>query len=98
MGCVREGEGLWRWGDTLLIAGERGPAPNIGELPAPGFRYLTVQVWDCVAEHASVLAHGGTEGRPPTVLGDVVRYSFVLDPDGTLIEMSQRASLTSGHL
>src|SRR5262245_9421197 len=98
MGCVREGEGLWRWGDTLLIAAERGPVANIGELRAPGIRYLTVQVWDCVAEHARVLAHGGREGRPPTVLGEVVRYSFVLDPDGTFIEISQRASLTRGHL
>jgi hypothetical protein len=33
-----------------------------------------------------VLANGGTEGRPPTVVGDVVRYSFVLDPDATFIE------------
>jgi len=98
MGCLREREGVWRCGDTLLIAGERGPVANIGELRAPGFRYLTVQVWDCIAEHAGVLARGGTEGRPPTVLGDTVRYSFVLDPDGTFIEISQRASLTGGHL
>ena len=98
MGFLREREGVWRCGDTLLIAGERGPVANIGELRAPGFRYLTVQVWDCIAEHAGVLARGGTEGRPPTVLGDTVRYSFVLDPDGTFIEISQRASLTGGHL
>jgi len=98
MGCLREREGVWRCGDTLLIAGERGPVANIGELRAPGFRYLTVQVWDCIAEHAGVLARGGTEGRPPTVLGETVRYSFVLDPDGTFIEISQRASLTGGHL
>ena len=32
------------------------------------------------------------------VLGDTVRYSFVRDPDGTYIELSQRASLTGGHL
>ena len=98
MGCLREREGVWRCGDTLLIAGERGPVANIGELRAPGFRYLTVQVWDCIAEHDGVLARGGTEGSPPTALGDTVRYSFVLDPDGTFIEISQRASLTGGHL
>ena len=98
MGCLREREGAWRCGDAVLIAGERGPVANIGELRAPGFRYLTVQVRDCIAEHAGVLARGGTEGRPPTVLGDTVRYSFVLDPDGTFIEISQRASLTGGHL
>jgi lactoylglutathione lyase len=98
MGFLREGEGVWRCGDTLLIAGERGPVANIGVLRAPGFRYLTVQVWDCVAEHAGVLARGGTEGRPPAVLGDTVQCSFVLDPDGTFIEISQRASLTGGRL
>src|SRR5215468_6553969 len=51
LGCLREGEGVWRCGDTLLIAEERGPVANIGGLRAPGFRYLTVQVWDCVTEH-----------------------------------------------
>src|SRR5262249_45547478 len=40
MGCLREGEGVWRCGDTLLIARERGPVANIGGLRAPGFRYL----------------------------------------------------------
>jgi hypothetical protein len=37
-------------------------------------------------------------GRPPVILGDIVPHSFVLDPDGTFIEISQRASLTDGHL
>ena len=31
------------------------------------------------------------------LLGDTVRYSFVRDPDGNFIELSQRASLV-GHL
>src|SRR5262245_53956330 len=98
-GFVREGEGLWRCGDTLFDRGRaRGPVANIEKLRAPGFRYLTVQVWDCIAAHSGVLARGGTEGRPPRLLDDAVRYSFVLDPDGTFIEISQRASLTGGYL
>lgn len=37
---------------------------------------------------------GGDEGRPPATLGKVARISFVKDPDGNWIEISQRASLT----
>jgi len=39
------------------------------------------------------LARGGEEGAPPRLLGDTVRMSFVRDPDGNFIELSQRASL-----
>jgi lactoylglutathione lyase len=40
------------------------------------------------------VARGGTEGRPPLTLGATARISFVRDPDGNWIEISQRASLT----
>jgi lactoylglutathione lyase len=63
-------------------------------LRALGYRYLTVQVWDVDAEHAGIVARGGTEGRPPVTLGTTARVSFVRDPDGNWIEVSQRASLT----
>lgn len=61
---------------------------------APGFRYLTVQVFDVRATHAGILARGGREGRPPVKLGDVAHISFVRDPDGNWIEVSQRKSIT----
>lgn len=98
MGFERVREGQWRCGDTLLLAGERGAVEQTAEWRAPGFRYLTVQVWDCLGEHAGILARGGREGAPPRVLGTTVRYSFVRDPDGTFIEISQRASLTGGDI
>ena len=60
----------------------------------PGYRYTTVQVWDCLAEYAGILARGGTSGGEPRILGETVRYAFVCDPDGNHIEISQRASLT----
>lgn len=91
-------DGVYRCGDSLLIVGAQGKVERCDEWRAPGFRYFTVQVWDCIAEHAGILARGGTEGRAPIVLGDTVRYSFVRDPDGTFIEISQRASLTGGQL
>lgn len=84
----------YRWGDSLVSFEEEPSAVRAGEMRAPGFRYLTVQVWDCDAEHAGFLAQGAEEGRPPTTLGSTARISFIRDPDGNWIEVSQRASLT----
>ena len=89
--------GVYLCGDTrILIVGERR-VTRCDEWRAPGWRYTTVQIRDCVVAHAGVLARGGEEGRAPVVLGDTVRFSFVRDPDGNFIELSQRASLV-GHL
>jgi len=85
--------GAYRCGDTLvMVVGERAVA-RCDDWRAAGWRYTTVQIRDCVAEHAGVLARGGDEGAPPRLLGDTVRMSFVRDPDGNFIELSQRASL-----
>ena len=61
---------------------------------APGYRYMTIQVYDVVGAHAYVLSKGGREGRAPVKLGDVAHISFVRDPDGNWIEISQRKSIT----
>jgi lactoylglutathione lyase len=61
---------------------------------APGYRYLTIQVYDVVSLHAQVLAGGGREGSAPVKLGDVAYISFVRDPDGNWLEISQRKSIT----
>ncbi len=61
---------------------------------ARGFRYLTLQVFDVVGTHRAILDAGGREGRPPVRLGEVAYISFVRDPDGNWIEISQRKSLT----
>ena len=63
-------------------------------MTAQGFRYITIQVRDVDAEHTRIIARGGAEGRPPMTLGTTARISFVRDPDGNWIEVSQRASLT----
>ena len=55
---------------------------------------MTFQVADVVSEHNYVLAHGGQEGMAPERLGDVAYISFVRDPDGNWIEISQRKSIT----
>jgi lactoylglutathione lyase len=81
-------------GDSIITP---TPDPSVSRteaLRAPGYRYITIQVWDVEAEHAGILARGGEEGRPPVTLGATARVSFVRDPDGNWIEISQRASLT----
>lgn len=81
-------------GDTLLRFARDSSAIEAGRMTASGYRYITIQVFDVDGEHAGILARGGTEGAPPRTLGSVARISFVRDPDGNWIEISQRASLT----
>jgi lactoylglutathione lyase len=88
------GEGAFRCGDSLLLVEQDAAAVRTEPLRAPGFRYLTVQVWNVDDEHSGIIERGGAEGRPPTTLGSTARVSFVRDPDGNWIEVSQRASLT----
>ena len=95
----RAGEGRYRCGDSLVVLAEQGKVePRGPHWRGPGYRYTTVQVWDCVAEYQGILARGGTSGGDVRILGETVRYAFVCDPDGNHIEISQRASLTGGRL
>lgn len=59
-----------------------------------GYQYLTVQVWKVDDEHAAFIERGGMEAQEPRTLGTTARISFIQDPDGNWIEISQRASLT----
>ena len=94
LGWQPDGDHRYRCGNTVLLLDHADDVRPVGELRAKGFRYLTAQVWDCDAEHAAILRRGGTEGRPPATLGSTARISFVRDPDGNWLEISQRASLT----
>ena len=64
------------------------------ERAALGYRYMTMQVFDVVETHAQILKLGGVEGSAPVRLGEVAYISFVRDPDGNWIEISQRKSIT----
>src|SRR5262249_6627458 len=66
----------------------------IGSIRAVGFRYCTVQVMNCDAEHQPLLPMGVWDGAAPVTLGKVARIPFIPDPDGNSIEISHRASLT----
>lgn len=99
MGFERVAEGIYRCGDSLVkVIGQGKVEHRADQWRGRGYRYLTVQVFDCVAEYQSILAKGGHGAVEPTVLGDTVRMAFVMDPDGNHIEISQRASLTGGSL
>lgn len=81
-------------GDSVIRIALDTNAPSDATIEGPGYRYLTIQVLSCDAAHAAIVARGGREGRPAVTLGDVARFSFVRDPDGNWIEISQRKSLT----
>lgn len=93
LGLPEPSPGLIRVGDSqiLLEAGDAVPDPV---QRARGYRYVTLQVFDVKATHARILAGGGREGMAPVKLGDVAHISFVRDPDGNWIEISQRKSIT----
>lgn len=94
LGLEPAGSDSYRCGDTVLLFDEVPGTEPAGEIRGIGYRYLTVQVWDCDAEYSGILARGGADGRAPLTLGTTARFGFVRDPDGNWIEISQRASLT----
>ncbi len=89
----RVAERRYRCGDSLIVLAEQGPVERAADYRAPGYRYTTVQIHDCVREYEGIVERGGESAMAPRLLGDTVRYAFVMDPDGNRIEISQRASL-----
>jgi catechol 2,3-dioxygenase-like lactoylglutathione lyase family enzyme len=94
LGWEPVGQSRFRCGDTVIMLEEDASQQPVGDLRGSGYRYMTVQVWDVDKEHAAALARGATEGQPPRTLGSTARISFLRDPDGNWLEVSQRASLT----
>ena len=84
----------FRWATTLFFLKEDPNYTSAAEMRGIGYRYITVQVWKVDEEHAAFIERGGTEARAPVTLGTTARISFINDPDGNWIEVSQRASLT----
>lgn len=94
LGLEAVGDGNFLCGDSRLFLEHDPAATPAGAMQAPGYRYLTIQVADVDTIHAEILARGGTEGAAPQNYGTTARVSFVRDPDGNWIEISQRASVT----
>jgi lactoylglutathione lyase len=87
-------DGRFRCGESLIALTQDPGATLDPAMRGVGFRYTTIQVFDVVGEHRGILARGGREGSAPVRLGEVAYISFVRDPDGNWIEISQRKSLT----
>ena len=94
LGLDQTSDGRFRCGVSLLSLQQDSRADGDAQMRGVGYRYLTIQVFDVVGEHAGILARGGKEGSAPVRLGDVAYISFVRDPDGNWIEISQRKSIT----
>lgn len=82
-----------RCGDSLLFLEEGPGGGDADDFIGPGYRYLTVQIFDADKACNDIVARGGRLGRAPISLGDVARFGFVKDPDGNWIEISARTSL-----
>ena len=89
------GKDSYRIGDSLVLFEANRNAAQDSPMRAKGYRYLTIQVTDVEREHANLVQRGATEGMAPVTLGETARISFIRDPDGNWIELSQRASLTA---
>ena len=87
-------DGRYRCGASLISFEQDNRVSADAQMRGVGYRYLTIQVFDVVGEHRSILARGAQEGAAPVRLGDVAYISFVRDPDGNWIEISQRKSIT----
>lgn len=87
-------ESCFKWGTTLIFLTENTEHPYCEDMRGVGFRYITVQIWDVEEEHKRILSRGGDQARAPVTLGETAKISFIKDPDGNWIEISQRASLT----
>jgi lactoylglutathione lyase len=91
---AEEAPGAYRCGTSLFLVREDSSARGDVAREGRGYRYTTLQIFDCDAETAGITARGGALGAPAITLGKTARFSFVRDPDGNWIEISQRASLT----
>ncbi len=94
LGLEQISPGIYRWGTTVILLEEDRSIVGTDSMTGVGFRYITVQVTNVDKVHDQLVAKGATEGRPPVTLGKTARISFIRDPDGNWIEVSQRASLT----
>lgn len=92
-----EGALAVRCGRSLIIGvvdPDRADETDQDEMRRIGFRYTTIQVDKVDSVHAQAVARGAIEAAAPQTLGKTARISFLKDPHGNWMELSQRASIT----
>jgi hypothetical protein len=86
--------GRFRIGSSIVRCVEEPdlerPTVRIG----PGLRYLTVQVQHVNQAWPRLVEMGFIGDMEPTSLGETARVSFIRDPDGGYLEVSERAEFT----
>ncbi|MCP3857957.1 MAG: VOC family protein [Actinomycetia bacterium] len=94
IGGTEIGPGRFRVGDSIVGCVEELDLTRPTNRRAPGFRYLTVQVQHVDEAWPRLVEMGFVGETPPVSLGETARVSFVRDPDGGYLEVSERAEFT----
>jgi len=101
-GAVEMGQNRYRIGETIFgvyhepgihppkMAPFANPLEVVSAMAELGIQYVTLQVRDCDAAFRALKAAGAAVAVEPSTFGTVARISFVRDPDGNFIELSQR--------
>jgi catechol 2,3-dioxygenase-like lactoylglutathione lyase family enzyme len=96
------GRGRYKIGDTIFgvyhepeihrppVKPFANPLEVVQAMAELGFQYVTFQVRNCDAAFSALKAAGAAPAVEPTNFGTVARISFLRDPDGNFIELSQR--------
>ena len=101
-GAQRLGTGRYKVGETIFsvtkdpaatsaaAASFANPQEVVKAMGALGIRYVTLQVRNCDAVFNAMKEGGASEALKPATVGNVLRVSFVRDPDGNFVEIVQR--------
>ena len=101
-GAQRLGAGRYKVGETMFsvtkdpaakpatTASFANPQEVVKAMAALGIRYVTLQVRNCDAVFNAMREGGASETLKPATVGNVLRVSFVRDPDGNFVEIVQR--------
>jgi predicted enzyme related to lactoylglutathione lyase len=101
-GAVDIGNNRYKIGETIFgvyhepairsprMAAFANPLEVVNAMAELGIQYVTLQVRNCDAAFSALTAAGAAAAVEPSTFGTVARISFVRDPDGNFIELSQR--------
>jgi predicted enzyme related to lactoylglutathione lyase len=101
-GAVDIGHNRYKIGETIFgvyheheihppkITPFANPLEAVNAMAELGIQYVTLQVGNCDAAVSALQAAGAAIAVEPSTFGNVARISFVRDPDGNFIELSQR--------